>query len=304
MLMQTTTKKGLLLSLSTLMALVVFLTQFDNTSVFQAEALTLTADFATGTWINKNGQANQFTDVANSPYQVNTNDIEYIISTGFYDAGTNQAVFGALNNVSVSTHYNLGKASLLAAVNTLTDEALEASIFMNQDLVNVAIESMTISWTDKSNDIYSFFYFIYSLDGGLTWQVDDNSKKTNFNDGALTAVFNVNAIQGNRMRVGFLTTKSTNTLGLYLTNPTISLNYRTLTDSESMTMLKNEVLLYTPCESDEDGLILMTNDKKFDFITKYNQLSSSTKTLFQNESIGNGYTAFERYEWLLNFQNN
>ena len=297
--MQTATKKGLLLSLSSLMVLVVVLTQFDDTSVFQAEALTLTADFATGTWINKNSQANQFGDVANSPYRVTTNDIEYIISTGFYESGTSSAIFGAKTALTVSNHYNLSKDSSLASVNALTNETFEASIFMNEDLWNVDIDSMTISWTEKSSDIYTFFYFIYSLDGGLSWQVDEDTKKTNFNDGALTAIFDVNAIQGNRVRVGFLTTKSSNTLGLYLTNPTISLNYRTLTDSESVTVLTNEVLLYTPCVSDEDALTLITDNKKIDLITKYNQLSTTAKTLFQNESIGGGYTAYERYSFLI-----
>jgi hypothetical protein len=297
--MQTATKKGLLLSLSSLMVLVVVLTQFDDTSVFQAEALTLTADFATGTWINKNRQANQFGDVENSPYRVTTNDIEYIISTGFYESGTSSAIFGAKTALTVSKHYNLSKDSSLASVNDLTNETFEASIFMNEDLWNVVIDSMTISWTEKSNDIYTFFYFIYSLDGGLSWQVDEDTKKTNFNDGALTAIFDVNAIQGNRVRVGFLTTKSSNALGLYLTNPTISLNYRTLTDSESVTVLTNEVLLYTPCVSDEDALTLITDNKKNDLITKYNQLSTTAKTLFQNESIGDGYTAYERYSFLI-----
>jgi hypothetical protein len=281
------------------MVLVVVLTQFNDTSVFQAEALTLTADFATGTWINKNSQANQFGDVENSPYRVTTNDIEYIISTGFYESGTSSAIFGAKSALAVSNHYNLSKDSSLAAVNALTNETFEASIFMNEDLWNVDIDSMTISWTEKSNDIYTFFYFIYSLDGGLSWQVDEDTKKTNFNDGALTAIFDVNAIQGNRVRVGFLTTKSSNTLGLYLTNPTISLNYRTLTDSESVTVLTNEVLLYTPCVSDEDALTLITDNKKNDLITKYNQLSTTAKTLFQNESIGDGYTAYERYSFLI-----
>jgi hypothetical protein len=281
------------------MVLVVVLTQFDDTSVFQAEALTLTADFATGTWINKAGQTNQFGDVANSPYRVTANDIEYIISTGFYESGTSSAIFGAKTALTVSNHYNLSKDSSLASVNRLTNETFEASIFMNEDLWNVDIDSMTISWTEKSSDIYTFFYFIYSLDGGLSWQVDEDTKKTNFNDGALTAIFDVNAIQGNRVRVGFLTTKSSNTLGLYLTNPTISLNYRTLTDSESVTVLTNEVLLYTPCVSDEDALILITDNKKIDLITKYNQLSKTAKTLFQNESIGDGYTAYERYSFLI-----
>jgi hypothetical protein len=299
MFMQTATKKGLLLSLSSLMVLVVVLTQFDDTSVFQAEALTLTADFATGTWINKNSQANQFGDVANSPYRVTTNDIEYIVSTGFFESGTSSAIFGAKTALTVSNHYNLSKDSSLAEVNALTNETFEASIFMNEDLWNVEIDLMTVSWTEKSNDIYTFFYFIYSLDGGLSWQVDEDTKKTNFNDGALTATFDVNAIQGNRVRVGFLTTKSSNTLGLYLTNPTITLNYRTLSDSESVTVLTNEVLLYTPCVSDEDALILITDNKKIDLITKYNQLSNTAKTLFQNESIGDGYTAYERYSFLI-----
>jgi hypothetical protein len=79
----------------------------------------------------------------------------------------------------------------------------------------------------------------------------------------------------------------------------ISLNYRTLTDSESVTVLTNEVLLSTPCVSDEDALTLITDNKKNDLITKYNQLSTTAKTLFQNESIGDGYTAYERYSFLI-----
>lgn len=302
--MEHTAKIRIVFSLSILLGTGVVLSQFQGVSLFNAQALTLSADFAAGTWINKNGQTNQFSDVANSPYRVTTNGIEYIISTGFYESGTSSAIFGAKTALAVSNHYNLSKDSSLAAVNPLTNETFEASIFMNEDLWNVEIASMTVSWTDKSSDIYGLFYFIYSLDGGLSWQADEDTKKTNFNDGALSAEFDVEAFQGNRMRVGFLTTKSANTLGLYLTNPTISLNYRTLTDLESMTLLKNEVLLYTPCESDEDGLILITENKKNDLTVKYNQLSSPAKTLFQNESIGNGLTAYDRYEWLLTFQNN
>jgi hypothetical protein len=159
--MEHTAKKRIVFGLSILLGTGVVLSQFQGVSLFNAQALTLSADFATGTWINNVGQANQFSDVANSPYRVTTNDIEYIISTGFYESGTSSAIFGAKTALTVSNHYNLTKDSSLAAVNALTDEVFEASIFMNEDLWNVVIDSMTISWTEKSNDIYTFFYFIY-----------------------------------------------------------------------------------------------------------------------------------------------
>jgi hypothetical protein len=76
-------------------------------------------------------------------------------------------------------------------------------------------------------------------------------------------------------------------------------SYTELTDENAAIALKNEVILYTPCATDEDGLTLLTLAKKNELITKYNELSSNAKTSFATLSIGGGYTAFNRYAFLI-----
>jgi hypothetical protein len=81
-------------------------------------------------------------------------------------------------------------------------------------------------------------------------------------------------------------------------NPVFTIDYHTLSDEDAASNFKDEVVLYTPCETDEDNLILLTSAKKQDLINKYNALSSTAKSNLASLSIGGGFTAFDRYLFL------
>jgi hypothetical protein len=293
--METTTKKSMIVLLSTMLGLGLIVAQFVEPSSFTVQALTLNANLATGTWVNKNETTTNLNDSAFSPFVITSNGMDFLLTVGSFDASTSTAYYGTLNALSTSNHYNLSKSSSLSAFDALTNHAFEGALVMDEDLWNVSIQSLTMDWSNKSNDIYNTLAFVYSYDGGLTWSLDDNTKKTSFNDSALTATFSPTGIQGNRVRVGILSGKDSNTFGLSFTNPELTINYTTLSSEDSSNALKDEVILYTPCVTDTEGLILITEDKKNDLILKYNNLSSEAKTLFQSTSIGDGFTAYDRY---------
>jgi hypothetical protein len=293
--METTTKKSMIVLLSTMLGLGLIVAQFVEPSSFTVQALTLNANLATGTWVNKNETTTNLNDPAFSPFVITSNGMDYLLTVGSFDASTSNAYYGTLNALSTSNHYNLSKSSSLSALDALTNHAFEGALVMHEDLWNVSIQSLTLDWSNKSNDIYNTLAFVYSYDGGLTWLLDNATKKNSFNDSALTATFSPTGIQGNRVRVGILSGKDSNTFGLYFTNPELTINYTTLSSEDSSNALKDEVILYTPCVTDTEGLILITEDKKNDLILKYNNLSSEAKTLFQSTSIGDGFTAYDRY---------
>ena len=293
--METTTKKSMIVLLSTMLGLGLIVAQFVEPSSFTVQALTLNANLATGTWVNKNETTTNLNDPAFSPFVITSNGMDYLLTVGSFDASTSNAYYGTLNALSTSNHYNLSKSSSLSALDALTNHAFEGAFVMHEDLWNVSIQSLTMDWSNKSNDIYNTLAFVYSYDGGLTWSLDDNTKKTSFNDSALTATFSPTGIQGNRVRVGILSGKDSNTFGLSFTNPELTINYTTLSSEVSSNALKDELILYTPCVTDTEGLILITEAKKNDLILKYNSLTSEAKTTFQATSIGDGFTAYDRY---------
>ena len=293
--METTTKQSMIVLLSTMLALGLIVTRFVEPSSFTAQALTLNANLATGTWVNKNETTTNLNDPAFSPFVITSNGMDYLLTVGSFDASTSTAYYGTLNALSTSNHYNLSKSSSLSALDALTNHAFEGALVLHEDLWNVSIQSLTMDWSNKSNDIYNTLAFVYSYDGGLTWSLDNATKKTSFNDSALTATFSPTGIQGNRVRVGVLSGKDSNTFGLSFTNPELTINYTTLSSEDSSNALKDEVILYTPCVTDNEGLILITETKRDDLILKYNNLSSGAKTLFQSTSIGDGFTVYDRY---------
>jgi hypothetical protein len=81
-------------------------------------------------------------------------------------------------------------------------------------------------------------------------------------------------------------------------NPVMTIDYHTLSDEDAANNFKDEVVLYTPCETDEDNLILITPEKKQDLINKYNALSTSAKSNLASLSIEGGYIALDRYLFL------
>lgn len=300
--MQIKTKKGVLISLSSIMVLGMLLTQFQETSLFNADASTLTATLSTGTWVNKFGVSNAFSDIANSPYTITSQGMDYVLSVGFYDAGQTRAVYGAYTALSASNHFKLNKDSSLALFDALTNFTFEGVLVMKSDLWNVSVSSLTMTWEQGSNDHHTF-YFIYSLDGGLSWQLDSDATQTSINGSAKTVTLNSSIILGNRVRVGILNGLNTNANDLSFYNPELTVTYESLSDQDSSDLLTNEVMLYTPCETDEDQLILISEDKKYDFIQKYANLSNNAKILFQNQDIGDNFTAYDRYTLVIKPRN-
>jgi hypothetical protein len=48
-------------------------------------------------------------------------------------------------------------------------------------------------------------------------------------------------------------------------------------------------------------MIQLTSTKKDEFIDKYTRLSSNAKNLLSSIAMGDGFSAFDRYQYLMNY---
>jgi hypothetical protein len=97
------------------------------------------------------------------------------------------------------------------------------------------------------------------------------------------------------IRLGYYVSVGTLSSTFHIKNPVITIDYEPLSDEDAAHALKDEVVLYTPCDTDEDNLVLLTESKKQDLINKYDALSTNAKSIFNSLTIGNGFTAGQRY---------
>lgn len=263
--------------------------------------LTYETDFNQGTWVNRSG--GNTTSTTGSPFTVSTNNVDFLLSYGTRD-GSNNVYFGSLNNNNASSYFRLDSnhliveaRTLLAPFNPLGSDPYEMVIAMKTIFYYVSITSMTLTWESIGAQAFTG-KVIYSLDQGLTWQAfgDGFSLSSSTSPKSLTTWVN-SSYSG--IQLGYYFSVSNLTSTFNVKNPVISIAYSQLSDEDAANALKEEVILYTPCVSDENGLTFITAAKKTEFMEKYGALNANAKSIFSGLSIGGGFTALDRYLFLI-----
>ncbi len=98
-----------------------------------------------------------------------------------------------------------------------------------------------------------------------------------------------------------LLTNNVNGNTIYIQNPELTITYTLLTDSEQASQFASEIEDYSPCATVANNMIQLTSTKKDEFIDKYTRLSSNAKNLLNSIAMGDGFSAFDRYQYLMNY---
>jgi hypothetical protein len=259
-------------------------------------------DFNNGTWLNRTGGIT--TSTTASPFKVTTNGHEFLLSYGSKD-GSNNVYLGAPNNNNANSYFKLNSSHLhdatiqntLIPFRTIGSYDFEMVVAMNTSFYYVTLNDISLTWSINGTQTLNGA-LIYSIDEGVSWQKYTNEFEVASNISPKSLIQNFDqTITYSAVRLGYyfgVTEVIANTTH-YLYNPTITINYNKFSDLDAATTLKDEVILYTPCITDEDNLLLLSSTKKNEFIRKYDSLSANAKSLFAGLSIGGGYTALDRY---------
>jgi hypothetical protein len=289
-----------------MMTIGMYVLSFPQTPTL-AVAQTIQTSFLseTSTWTNKNNESTN-NSIILSPYRITsvnpgTSDAyTYVMSVGAYDSGAspNRVIFGALASTMTSS-YNLNHPSL-SAYKALTTVTYSSVLALETPLKNVRITELALSWTSGTRDDQHDVNFIYSTNLGNSWQRLGTKETitTGSNSGSLSIV---ESIQGSYMQVGLLleNTVNFNNDAINMINPTMTITYQPLSDQESSDQLTSEVILYSPCGNEDNQYFMISEEKKQEFIDKYNRLSSSGQSIFQSTIIEGGVTAYQRYIYLI-----
>jgi hypothetical protein len=283
---------------STVFGRIVFELQ---TNLVQALPVTYQTDFNTATWVNRtNGST---TAPSDSFFLIETNNHDFILSYGSR-ALDGTVYVGNLGTSTASSYFRLNDQLLheiskvaLAPFDSLGTDAFEMVVAMTSTLYFVSLDTLSITWTGFGSNALSG-KAIYSIDQGGTW--------SSFGSGVSLSRSTSPAILSESMntsytgiQLGFYFSTPTVTTSHYLANPQLTIEYEIMSDEAAANALKDEVILYTPCVTDEDNLVLLTEEKKQDLINKYDALSTNAKSIFNSLSIGDGFTAGQRYLFLI-----
>ena len=281
-----------------------------------ATSLTIQTNFLdiNAVWTNKLGHVTNATtspknntDIANSPYRVKmtsgSQDYTFLMSVGAYIPGTpDRVLFGAFSG-TVTAYYNLDHSSLLAPFKHLTTTTRSAVIVLQDDLSYTRITSMTFSYAYGTKDDAHDLTVIYSLDSGVTWSKHGTAQSFTTGNSSQSISFNSLTLDHYTLSVGFLfeNTFNHNNDAINMSNPQISIEATVMTDSEQAQQFASQIEDYSPCASIDNGMIQLTETKKNEFIDRYTRLSSHAKTLLASITMGDGFTALDRYNYLINF---
>lgn len=268
-------------------------------NLVQALLVTYQTDFNTATWVNRSGS--NTTSTTGSPFSIAMGDHTFLLSYGTRD-GSNNTYFGSINNGNASSYFRLDlngqpSRSILAPFEGLGDDEFEMVVAMNTSFYFINLDSMTLTWESIGAKEFTG-KVIFSVNEGKTWQAYNTDFSLSRDTTPKSYNQNLNNVY-NEIRLGYyFSVASLSTQVFQVKNPVISINYNQLNDADAANSLKEEVILYTPCVSDTDGLVLLTLAKKSELINKYNALSINAKSLFANISISGGYNALDRYLFL------
>ena len=271
---------------------------FATTTTIQTNFLDLSA-----VWLNKSNQGDNssFTD---SPYRI-TNTIDgapyqFLMSVGAYITGTpDKVIFGSFQG-AVTSHYNLTHNGVLSPFAALTTSTYPAVIVLNQDVTFKQITSMSYAYLlGTSSDTHTITP-IYSINQGVSWQRSPFSNTFTTSGSSNTISFNSLSHESMYLRVGFLFENTNNNNALHMTNPVLTLNFEDMDDETQANEFASLIEDYSPCATIENGMTQLTLVKQSELTDLYNELSAQAKIELQSISMGTGFTAADRYQYLIN----
>jgi hypothetical protein len=112
-----------------------------------------------------------------------------------------------------------------------------------------------------------------------------------------------NGFKGAYLRVGFLLENIENNglADINIINPKMTITSSTVSDLEAATLFAAEIEDYSPCATLENGMTQLTIEKQNEFMDLYNELSAQAKIELQSITMSTGFTAADRYHYLVNF---
>jgi hypothetical protein len=268
---------------------------FTNTSRLvsvNADSISYTTDLANGIWTDADGNLGNSGSYSKAPFVIDEGEHRFLFSAGFiYNAAT--PYFGSHNAYAVP--YHDFDHPRLTPFRDLTN-GRNAVLVLNDSLINAKITSMVFSTTYVAN-AHQYIDMIYSLNDGLSWHLA--ATPSGYTRDGLTIHFN-HSIAGNRLRIGIMSRYDYATYPYrYLVNPTLSFTISGLDAVEEASAFASLVEIYTPCDSDIDGLTLVTQDVANNLKDQYQRLSAAAKTIFDNSEISLGNRHLDRLNFLL-----
>jgi len=271
-------------------------------------------------WLNKNNQETNVstnpktnTSYSTAPYRVtmeNNGTVDsyaYLLSVGAFDANStpNRYIFGT-NALGLNATYNLTHNALLTPFQSLSNTTYESIFVLNQDLYFSEVTDMAFNYLSGTVDDVHRLTPIYSIDQGVTWEksIMDVTITTGSSSGTSTfSTLSNNGFKGAYLRVGFLleNLENNSSADINIINPKMTITASSLSDVDAANLFAAEIEDYSPCATVENGMTQLTIEKQNEFIDLYNELSAQAKIELQSITMGTGFTAADRYLYLVNF---
>jgi hypothetical protein len=266
-----------------------------------ASALTLQTNFLTSaTWFDASDEEVVGDTITGSPYTILTNGYKYLFSVGSNDINSSRVLFGAQTKLLANDYADFDHPNLAAFRSISRSHSFEGVITLFDSLYYAKVTSIQLQWGNGSTPDGYVSNMIYSIDKGTTWNILGSNQTITPGSSAGSFTFN-ETIQSSYLNVGLLLTNNVNTNSIYIQNPELTITYALLTDSEQANQFASEIENYSPCATVANNMIQLTNTKQAEFMDKYNRLSTNAKNLLSTITMGTGFTAADRYQYLINF---
>ena len=265
-----------------------------------ASALTLQTNFlSSATWFDASDEEVVGDTITGSPYTILTNGYKYLFSVGSNDINSSRVLFGAQTKLLSNDYADFDHPNLAAFGSISRGHSFEGVITLFDSLHYAKVTSIQLLWGNGSTPDGYVSNMIYSIDKGTTWNILGSNQTITPGSSAGSFTFN-ETIQSSYLNVGLLLTNNLNTNAIYIQNPELTITYSLLTDSEQANQFASEIQNYSPCATEENNMIQLTNTKQDEFMDKYNRLSTNAKNLLSTIAMGTGFTAADRYQYLIN----
>jgi len=231
---------------------------------------TITTDFHSGIWTDSYGDTSRRSEYSRAPFTIDEGAFSYVFSAGYDDATVGPRL-GSINAGSY-TYHDFDHASLAAFRNltTVTNEAVIALMTTFNDKKVTNINFSYLSTTNGTLDIH----LIQSLNEGADWSLVASASTV-----GKTSITFSETLMGHKLRFGIL---ATNTKSSYqaINNPQIQFTYDDMSDAEIVMEFSSDVLAYSPCVSDELGLLFADEQVASELSTRHNQFNNVQKIIF------------------------
>ncbi len=254
-----------------------------------AETSTYTTDIALAPWRDRTGSYDQRTDYAKAPFYIEDGDNTILFSAGCHPTDASPRI-GSHNAASYTYHDFDHEA--LASFRSLTTNQNAAVMVLDTPLMSAAVTAMTFSWAGTTGGAQDVHY-IYSYDGGVHWHIADSDTTQ-----SQTSIQFTNPLKGNHAQVGVLLTYGTISYR-YLTNPQLSIEYRSLTPTEQADALMALVAAYSPCLTDDQDLLHADAAVAASFMDQYDLLTIEAQAYFNQGMIDATTSHRERLDFIL-----